>query len=83
MWTRIHRFSCGRGQSADPPNKHICGRGPSADLKPRVLFARQTSNGSANVPLLRNLRTDPCGALGIVYWIHHPTLLADADGPQT
>ena len=82
--TRIRRFSCGRGRSADPPNKHICG--PSADLRPRVLFARPTSNESANVPFPSNLRTDPYldtavgyryvrkpvwlyGALGIVYWI--------------
>jgi len=57
--TRICRFSCGRGRSADPPNKHICGCRPSADLKPRVLFAWPTSNGSANVPVLSNLRTDP------------------------
>jgi len=28
-------------------------------LKPRVLFAGPTSNGSANVPVLSNLRTDP------------------------
>ena len=55
--TRIRRFSCGR--SADPPNKHVCGCGPSADLKPRVLLARPTSNGSASVPVLSNLRTDP------------------------
>ena len=46
---------CGRGSA----NKHICGRGPSADLKPRVLFAGPTSNGSGNVPVLSNLRTDP------------------------
>ena len=64
--------------------KHICGRGPSADLQPPFLLARPTSNGSANVPVLSNLRTNPyldtavgymrkpvwlCGALGIVYWI--------------
>jgi len=96
---RIRRFSCGRGRSVDPPNKHICGRGPSADLQPRVLSAGPTSNGSASVPVLSNLRTDPyldtavgyvrkplwlCGTLGIVYWIQcNPTLLADADGPRT
>ena len=104
LWTRI---------SADPdpqiflrmrmvhgsPNKHICGRGPSADLKPRVLFAGPTSNGSANVPVPSNLRNDPYldtavgyvrkpvwlrGAIGIVYWIQcNPTLLADEDGPRT
>jgi len=94
---RGRRFSCRR--SADPPNKHICGCRPSADLKPRVLFAGPTSNESANVPVLSNLKTDPylntavgyvrkpvwlCGALGIVYWIEcNTTLLADADGPQT
>jgi len=39
--------------------KHICGRGPSADLKPQVLFAGPTSNGSANVPVPSNLRTYP------------------------
>jgi len=88
-----------RGESVDLPNKHICGCGPSADLKPQVLFARPTSNGSANVPVLSNLRIGPyidtavgyvrkpvwlCGALGIVYWIQcNPTLLADADGPRT
>jgi len=43
----------------DPPNKHICRRGPSVDLKPRVLFAGPALNGSANVPVLSNLRTDP------------------------
>ena len=89
----IRRFSCRRGRSADPPNKHICGRGPSVDLKPRVLFAGPTSNGSANVPLpvFSNLRTDPYldTAVGYVrkpvwlcealYWIQcNPTyLLAD------
>ena len=95
--TRICRFSCGCGRSADPPNKHICRRGPSVDIKPRVLFG--TSNGSATVPVLSSLRTDPyldtavgyvrepvwlCGAVGIVYWIQcNPTLLADAGGPRT
>ena len=97
--TRIRRFSCGCGRSADPPNKHICGCRPSADLKPRVLFAGPTSNRSASVPVLSNLRTDPyfdtavsyvrkpvwlSEALGIVYWIQcNPTLLADAGGPRT
>jgi len=87
--TWIRRFFCGRGRSADPPNKHICGRGPSTDLKPQVLFAQQTSNRSANVPVLSNLRTDPyldtavgyvrkpvwlCGALGIGYSVIRPYL---------
>jgi len=39
--------------------KYICGHGPSADLKPRVLFTGPTSNGSANVPVLNNLKSDP------------------------
>jgi len=46
------------GPSVDLPNKHICKRGPSMDLKPQVLVARPTSIGSANVPVLSNLRTD-------------------------
>jgi len=57
--TRIRRISCGRRWFVDPPNKHILGRRPSTDLKARVLFAGPTSNGSANVPVLSNLRTDP------------------------
>ena len=83
LWTRIRTFSCGRGQSADPPNKDICRCGPSADLKPRVLFAGPTSNASANGSaiweLIHNIGHCSrlcnkasvwlCGALGIVYWI--------------
>jgi len=42
--TQIRRFSCGRGWSADPPNKHICRCGPSVDLKPQVLFAGPLTN---------------------------------------
>jgi len=38
---------------------NISRRRPSVDQKPRVLFAGPTSNGSANVPVLSNLRTDP------------------------
>ena len=30
-----------------------------SDLKPRLLFTKPTLNGSANVPVLSNLRTDP------------------------
>ena len=100
--TRIHKFSCGRGRSpdADADGPQIRQTNSCADADhPRVLFADPTSNGSASVPVLGNLRTDPyldtavgyvrkpvwlCGALGIVYWIQcNPTLLADADGPRT
>ena len=44
---------------ADGPRIRQTNTFADADLKPRVLFAGPTSNGSANVPVLSNLRTDP------------------------
>ena len=79
--TQICRFSCGHGRSADPPNKHIRGREPSADLKPRVLFAGPTSNGSANVSVLSNLRTDPYLETAVGYvGLRKPVWLCGAIG---
>jgi len=78
--TWIRRFSCGRGWSVDLPNKHVCGRGPSADLKPRQLFAGPTSNGSANVPVLISLRTDPYLDTAVGYVFNKESLF-DCVGP--